>query len=168
MSYIEDAMFKSKTKLEAALARSRIKSRVLSIDWLRTTHVVHTQWIVNRLLSTLLIDLSIGCCQTASGRMIWLELINMLPVGSTLLRAGDILKRLAGFTHICYCIGKHILLICQSPNYWFVLFVLPAHWRLTRYKLCHNRVKYRILQFILLMIGVDEITDINLVVVVYW
>jgi len=34
MSQIEEALYRSKTKLNAALARSRIKSRVLSIDWL--------------------------------------------------------------------------------------------------------------------------------------
>jgi len=34
MSEIEEALYRSKTKLNAALARSRIKSRVLSIDWL--------------------------------------------------------------------------------------------------------------------------------------
>ena len=34
MSQIEEALYRSKTKLNAALARSRIRSRVLSIDWL--------------------------------------------------------------------------------------------------------------------------------------
>ena len=34
MSQIEDALYRTKTRLNAALARSRIKSRVLSIDWL--------------------------------------------------------------------------------------------------------------------------------------
>jgi hypothetical protein len=34
MSQIEDAIYRAKTKLNAALARSRIKSRVQSIDWL--------------------------------------------------------------------------------------------------------------------------------------
>jgi len=34
MEHIEEALYRSKTKLNAALARSRIKSRVLSIDWL--------------------------------------------------------------------------------------------------------------------------------------
>ena len=34
MSYIEDALHRSKIRLNAALARSRINSQVLSIDWL--------------------------------------------------------------------------------------------------------------------------------------
>ena len=34
MEHIEEALYRSTTKLNAALARSRIKSRVLSIDWL--------------------------------------------------------------------------------------------------------------------------------------
>lgn len=34
MSYIEEALYRSRTRLNAALARSRIKLQVLSIDWL--------------------------------------------------------------------------------------------------------------------------------------
>lgn len=34
LSQIEEALYRTKVKLDAALARSRIKSQVLSIDWL--------------------------------------------------------------------------------------------------------------------------------------
>jgi len=49
MSNIEDALYRSKTKLNAALARSRIKSRVLSIDWLLPDSVRKNEKIGNRM-----------------------------------------------------------------------------------------------------------------------
>jgi len=39
MSSIEDAVYRSRIRLNAALARSRIKSQVLSIDWLLSDSV---------------------------------------------------------------------------------------------------------------------------------
>jgi len=49
MSEIEEALYHSKTKLNAALARSRIKSRVLSIDWLLPDSVRKNDKIGNRM-----------------------------------------------------------------------------------------------------------------------
>ena len=49
MSAIEEALYRSKTKLNAALARSRIKSRVLSIDWLLPDSVRKNDKIGNRM-----------------------------------------------------------------------------------------------------------------------
>jgi len=49
MSQIEEALSQSKTKLNAALARSRIKSRVLSIDWLLPDSVRKNDKIGNRM-----------------------------------------------------------------------------------------------------------------------
>jgi len=49
MSEIEEALYRSKTKLNAALARSRIKSRVLSIDWLLPDSVRKNEKIGSRM-----------------------------------------------------------------------------------------------------------------------
>jgi len=49
MCAIEESLSQSKTKLNAALARSRIKSRVLSIDWLLPDSVRKNEKIGNRM-----------------------------------------------------------------------------------------------------------------------
>jgi len=57
MSHIEEALYRSKTKLNAALARSRIKSRVLSIDWLLPDSVRKNDKIGSRMHVTCWINL---------------------------------------------------------------------------------------------------------------